>query len=374
MDLYNHDSPGFTRWVAANGYLHEPLIVIDAGVQGGEHPRWKHLGPMVRIYGFDPIAEVIAGLQSTVVDGEQRKYFLMGLGNEDCERDFYVAENSYGSSFFPSPQQHAAAQEDGRGRRTVSVRKLDTLFAEGTIPAADYIKIDCEGFDPEVVRGARNYLARSNILCVSVETGFGISPVYRHSGFAEINQILVEHRLSGFDFNCVRAARAEYVAARARRPWPKADPMGDAPDLDVGQPGTFDFVFCRDYASEQLFPHPFDPFPGESTAPTVDKLIKAMVLFELHGLMDCGVQLAERFRESLAARMDVDKAIDLLVERPPHARNTADVVACLRMIAELRTRVLEAEAAAADSRAALAAAAASPPAPEGWRRLLDRFR
>ena len=41
MDLYHHDRPPFTRWVIENGLLHEPFVVIDVGVQAGEHPRWE---------------------------------------------------------------------------------------------------------------------------------------------------------------------------------------------------------------------------------------------------------------------------------------------------------------------------------------------
>jgi FkbM family methyltransferase len=32
------------------------------------------------------------------------------------------------------------------------MRKLDTLLAEGAIPPADFIKIDCEGFEPAVLK------------------------------------------------------------------------------------------------------------------------------------------------------------------------------------------------------------------------------
>src|SRR5262249_13603238 len=58
---------------------------------------------------------------------------------------------------------------------------------------------------------------------------------------------------------------------------------------------------------------------------------------ELHGLMDCAVEIADHFRAQLAERLDVDTAIELLAQRPPYARNTADVTECIRMIAALRS-------------------------------------
>jgi FkbM family methyltransferase len=343
MDLYHHDQPPFTRWVIENGLLHEPFVVIDVGVQGGEHPRWALLGDRVRVYGFDAISEAIDRIKKVDADRPHRVYRAMALGNEDGEREFFVPANTFSASFYADWRGAAAAKHgDGvQGTRMVEIRRLDSLFAAGEIPAADYIKIDCEGFDPEVLRGARTYLARSNILCVTVETNFDVSLIYPRTAFAEINDIVVQHRLLVFDLNCARYPRPAYVVARAKHPWPPADPMHDAPSLDIGQPGTFDFVFCRDFVAEDVYPKKFPRMAGSVTSPTVDKLIKSMINFELHGLMDCAVDLGDHFRSLLQERLDADEAIALLTRRPPHARNTADVIECLRMVAALRTRVID---------------------------------
>ena len=71
--------------------------------------------------------------------------------------------------------------------------------------------------------------------------------------------------------------------------------------------------------------------------------------------MDCAVQVAEHFRAKLASRFDVDEAIELLARRPPHARNTADVVSTLRMVAALRLLVIEKDRLLTGEQHALAA-------------------
>jgi hypothetical protein len=125
--------------------------------------------------------------------------------------------------------------------------------------------------------------------------------------------------------------------------------MNDAPDLNVGAPGTIDALFCRDFVAEQVTPTHFAKVPGAVTEPTTDKIIKSMINFELHGLMDCAVELAEHFRPPLSHRLDVDTAIAQLMHRPPSARNTADVRECLRMIGEVRTLVFQQEGAERDA-------------------------
>jgi FkbM family methyltransferase len=333
MDLYNNDLPAFTTWVIENDLLEEPFVVIDVGVQGGPHPRWKHLKDRVRVYGFDAIAEAVEELNARKQPNES--YFATALGDEEGTRDFYVrgdGSSYYGSSFY----EMASDALQPVLLKKVPITRLDTLFAKGIIPPADHIKVDCDGHDPEVIRGAPQYLAQSNALCVTIETAFTVSWHYPKSHFVAVSDILTAHRLRIFDLNLMRTARPSYVAAKARYPWPAPDPMSDVPDLDVGAVGTIDALFCRDFVSEQVAPAHFATVPDAVTEPTTDKIIKSMINFELHGLMDCAVELAEHFGPLLSHRLDLDTAIAKLMHRPPYARNTVDVRECLRMIGELR--------------------------------------
>jgi FkbM family methyltransferase len=340
VDLYNHSNPPFTNWVIANGLLRENFVVIDIGCQGGEHPRWSFLGDKLEFYGFDPIEEAINALRQAGKPG--RKYFELALGERDGESEFLVTGNTFASSFLWGKDCLASNgfPEIRRGTRKVPLRRLDSLFAERLVPTADYIKLDCEGYEPYVLEGARKYLAASAPFCVTTETSFNASSLFPHSHFRAVNEILTEYRLRVFDINVVRAARSSCAAALRGRPWPEPDMLSEAPHLDVGAPATLDVVFCRDFVAEAGTDYS-DGFalvaPGR---PTADRLIKAMINFELHGLMDCAFDIAARFRDVLELRFDVDRAAELLLARAPHARNTADVTNCLSMVAKLRAEVL----------------------------------
>ena len=339
MDLYHNDQPHFTRWILENRCLHDPFVVIDVGVQGGEHPRWELLGDHVRIFGFDAIAEAIERLEAK---GPRlnRFYYPTALGDEEGEREFYVPANTFGATFYGNSKglHDGARIGDGTpGPRMVPISRLDTLFAAGKIPLADFIKIDCEGFEREVLLGARNYMTGSNVLCVTAETSFQATKLFPKGPFHTISDIMIEHRLSVFDLSYVRYPRDAYIAAKKQCLWPPADPMISIPYLDVGQPSTIDMLFCRDFVAEATKPESYISAIEPKAPPTTDKLIKSMINFELHGLMDCAVDIAVHFRTQLSERFDVDAAIALLVRAPPYARNTADVVECLKMIAALRS-------------------------------------
>jgi hypothetical protein len=66
-----------------------------------------------------------------------------------------------------------------------------------------------------------------------------------------------------------------------------------------------------------------------------------MIIFELYGLMDCAVDLAQYYATTLAERIDVEQAIERLIYRPTQTRHTGDVVECMRMIGDLRARIAE---------------------------------
>jgi FkbM family methyltransferase len=331
MDLYHHRNPLFTKWVVAKGLLSTKFVVIDIGVQGGEHPRWQFLDPHVEIYGFDAIAEVIDDLERAAAGARHRRYYNIALGDEDGERLFFVSANRFGSSFFSSDSEAE--------KRVVPIRRLDTLYREGLLPRADYIKLDCEGFEPEILKGARQYLAASDVICVTTETNFEVSPAFPRTHFQAINEILGEYRLVLFDENHIRTPAAEYSAALAKKPWPEPDPAHGIPPLVVGRPRTYDIVFCPDLAADRRDPDRFGSGQPSARMPSVDMVIKAMINFELHGLMDCAVELAATFRDVLASRLDFEKAIELLLAPAPSPRSTADVTVSVQMLGQLQARM-----------------------------------
>jgi hypothetical protein len=85
--------PRFTEWVVRKGLLESPFVFIDVGVQGGIHPRWLHLGPSLRVYGFDPLEETIGPL--TRLNLPNHTYQAIALGDADGERDFFVPGESF---------------------------------------------------------------------------------------------------------------------------------------------------------------------------------------------------------------------------------------------------------------------------------------
>jgi FkbM family methyltransferase len=322
MDLYFNKDAKFTRWIVESQALREPFVVVDVGVLGGENIRWHLLGDYLVVYGFDALEEQIDLLRRQNAGRPNRHYHCIAAGNEEGERDFFVNNaNPTSSSFF---EQGVDRSLLGAGRvdvvRRVQVRRLDTLLAEGTIPPADFLKVDVEGFEKDVFDGARALMA-AGLLGVETETNFSTSPSYPTGHFTALHQILLEHYLVVFDLAYNRVPRATFQQALGRKGLP---PVLD--QTSVGKLSTVNALFLRDAIEEADRPQSYLTQPPPMSA---DKLVKAMIIYELHGLNDIAVDTAERFRPVIGERIDVDRAIELLAD--PRCRDRGTELGDLRM-------------------------------------------
>lgn len=329
MDIYFNSTAKFTRWVVKGRLLNEPFVVVDVGVMGGENVRWHLLGDHLVVHGFDAVEEEIERLNQQN-NSPNRHYHLIAAGNEDGERDFHFnAANPTSSSIYKQERDrsHHFGDERSDTIRRVPVRRLDTLLAERRIPPADFLKVDVEGFEKDVFDGAHDLLGLG-ILGVETETNFGASPTYPHGHFATLHQIMLEHHLMVFDLAFNRVPRESYQQALGRNGLPMV-----ADQSSVGRISTVNALFLRDIIDEVDRPHHYLTPPQPVS---VDQLLKTMIIYELHGLNDMAVDTAERFRDRLGQRIDVDQAIDLLVD--PYCKRISSSESQLRAEIEILTQ------------------------------------
>jgi FkbM family methyltransferase len=304
LELYENSDPAFTRWVVEAGLLSSSFVVIDIGCQGGEHTRWRWLGDQLELHGFDALEEAVRELQGLNQRATNKHFYNLALGNEDGERELFIQQNAYATSVYEqgdnSRMSVDASTYTNSERRRVPIRKLDSLFAEGLLTRADFIKLDCEGFEPEILKGAQQFLRTAKPIGVETETSFHVSPVLPRTHIFAVNETLIEHKLVLFDLAFSRVPRSSFAAA-----------LGAEHGLAFGQPATFNILFARDLVTERDFPMSYLVPPIAETA-SADMVIKSAILFELYGLVDCAYEVIAQFAAALPASFDVEKALALL--------------------------------------------------------------
>ena len=101
----------------------------------------------MRVYGFDAISEAIDRITAGGVR-PHRVFRAIAIGNEDGEREFFVPNNTTAASFYEQVTLHQTAEMATASCRVraAPIRRLDSFFMAGELPAADYIKTDCAEF------------------------------------------------------------------------------------------------------------------------------------------------------------------------------------------------------------------------------------
>jgi len=305
MDLGINHNADFTKWVVSAGLLTEPFVLIDVGVQGGENIRWRPLGDHLVVHGFDPIEEIVQQLTDENRGRSNRHYYCMAVGNADGEQAFYFNPVNPSESSMYERRADLSDKNASEQVRTVPIRRLDSLLAEGLIPKADFVKIDVEGFEKDVLLGAPKLL-RAGVVGMETETNFGVSPAYPKSHFGTLAELALENHFLVFDIAFNRVPRESFQRAlvhKGLKPISKLD--------SLGRPATVNVLFGRDLIDEvdhqSNYQNPCRPF-------SVSQLIKSMIVCELYSLNDVALDTAERFADRLGGHLDVDQAVRLLAD------------------------------------------------------------
>jgi FkbM family methyltransferase len=132
--------------------------VLDIGANVGD---WTlsialRVGANGRVLAFEPVPYLADAISKTSRINRQNQVEVhnLALSNEDGSAEFSVEQgNSGGSRLGPMSGDFSSI--------TVPTRRLDSLLAERPdIDRIDFIKIDVEGFELQVLEGARTTLAR----------------------------------------------------------------------------------------------------------------------------------------------------------------------------------------------------------------------
>lgn len=159
------------------GTLHP--VVFDIGANVGDFlTRIRVNFPAAVMHVFEPSPEVFQALQRAAgeLPGVTLNNIAMGPRRE--ERLLQEHSASQMSSLLPPGP---AAWSDVRRETPVRVETVDAYCAERGIPSIDLLKIDTQGYDLEVLRGAERMVADGRTRLVLVE--FTFRPQYR--GMAE---------------------------------------------------------------------------------------------------------------------------------------------------------------------------------------------
>ncbi len=170
------------------------IVYFDIGARDGLIASWDQLARkgLIEAYGFDPAAEHVSSLATR---DTHIKYLPFALGDKN-EKKRLIHTFMPGCSSFLEPNldllQNYPAHKifEVVGESEVEVRTINSVVENGLVPAPHILKLDTQGFELPILKGASNVL--KNVLCIQLETQF--KPMYKNQAlFPEIKNYLEEN-------------------------------------------------------------------------------------------------------------------------------------------------------------------------------------
>ena len=182
-------------------------LVVDVGDNKGQYASMiRQTGYRGEILSLEPMQDAFGVLESLAAQDPAWRALRLGAGDATAETEINIAGNSYSSSILPMNASHSNALRDSAyvGRERIAIRRLDEVMNDlGLSGRRIYLKIDTQGFEDRVLRGASGIM--QDVHAIELEasfvrlydgqllfdelhrqvTGAGYFPVHIEPGFAD---------------------------------------------------------------------------------------------------------------------------------------------------------------------------------------------
>jgi FkbM family methyltransferase len=155
-------------------FLYGTARVLDVGANEGQYARRLRAdGYLGELFSFEPSLAAYSKLEQTASADPAWHTVRAALADRVGSASLNVSANSYSSSLLPISRVHTSAAPDAAyvATETVEVTTLDTM---GLSPVPTYLKIDVQGYEPEVLRGSDRLLEH----VIGVELEMSLVPLY----------------------------------------------------------------------------------------------------------------------------------------------------------------------------------------------------
>ncbi len=161
-------------------------LVLDVGANEGQYAlELRKLGYAGPIVSFEPIAEVGRRLRANLAGDRAWEHRACALGAEDGTAVIQVGAETATSSLLKPSEYLVARADHARSVRSEEVRvaRLDTLFEASWRGRRIWLKLDTQGYEMNVLRGAEASLAEVGVLQLELS----LKPLYEgEPGFLEV--------------------------------------------------------------------------------------------------------------------------------------------------------------------------------------------
>jgi len=195
LNLFGYDiiklRPTFDQIYKKN--INNHPIIFDVGANEGQSiKRFTSLFSRSTIHSFEPIEDCY---KKIIKIFNNKNIFInnIALGEKECKRIFFINKNSYTSSFFRINKKYNELFDFDRVKKSQKkkITTLDKYVKLNKIDKIDILKIDTQGYELNILKGAKKSL---NNIIKFIEIEITIADYYNNKiNIYEIDKLLVKN-------------------------------------------------------------------------------------------------------------------------------------------------------------------------------------
>ena len=190
------------------------IAYVMCGARGETSNRLMRALPQMKFFGFEPDEEEYRRLSTSAAKGFT--YFHAAVGGRDERRTLYVTRNPACSSLLrPNLTLYGRFKDCAPDlqvieEKPIDVVSLDSFLLSAGVNVVDFLDLDTQGSELEILQGAQRFLSDS-VLVLKCEVEF--SPLYEGQPlFGEVDRFLQRFGFMLFDLSRSRYRRADFPA------------------------------------------------------------------------------------------------------------------------------------------------------------------
>lgn len=215
----------------------QSFTILDIGASGGAESHWHNFPLPVEVVGVEPDAAECERLNA--IPNSRAKFHPYALAGAPGKRTLNISRNGQASSLYETNWPLVSRFPQAAPGEIIATHVLECVTLDGFLnsidsPRIDFLKIDCEGAELEILQGSPAFMA-SDCLGISIEMFF--QPYHDERPlFSDVDTFLRAHGFTLFDLHQVER-------------WQRKTKATDKPDTWYGK-GQVMFaqgIYLRDF-------------------------------------------------------------------------------------------------------------------------------